>query len=51
MDSIYNLKCSVPKEIPIVFHDGSNNSCQFIRKQLADKFKNQFTRLGENTEK
>ena len=33
--SIYNLKDSVPKNIPIVLHDGSNYDYYFIRKELA----------------
>ena len=31
--SICNLKYSVPKEIPIVFHDGSNYNYHFIIKK------------------
>ena len=38
--SICNLKYSVPKKIPVVFHDGSNNDYYFIIKELAEKFKN-----------
>ena len=34
-DSICNLKYSVPKKVPIVFHNGSNYGYQFIIKQLA----------------
>ena len=41
--SICNLKCSVPKKSPTVYH--------FIIKELADAFKKQFTCLGEDTEK
>ena len=44
--NIYNLKYSVPKEIPIVFHDGSNYDYYFMTKGLAEKFKKQFTCLG-----
>ena len=50
-DSICNLKFRVPKEIPIVFHNGSNYDYHFIIKELTEKFKGQFTCLGENTEK
>ena len=46
--STCNLKYSAPKEIPIVFHNGSNYDYQ---KELADEFKKQFTYLGENTKK
>ena len=33
--SICNLKYSVPKKIPIAFHNGSNYDYQFIIKELA----------------
>ena len=49
--SICNLKYSVPKNIPVVFHNGSNYDYHFIIKELVDEFKKQFTCLGENTEK
>ena len=49
--SICNLKSSVPKETPKVFHNGSNYDYHFIMKELADKFKKGFTCLRENTEK
>ena len=47
MHSICNLKNSVLKKIPIVFHNGSNYYYHFIIKELAG----QFTSLGQNTEK
>ena len=56
--SICNLKYSVPKEIPIVFHNGSeipivfhngsNYDYHFIMKELAEEFEGQLTCLGEN---
>ena len=49
--SIWNLKYSVPKIIPIVFHNECNYDYHFIIKELAEEFKKQFTCLGENTEK
>ena len=49
--SIYNLEYSVPKKIPIAFHNGSNYDYHFIIKELAEEFKKQFTCLGKNTEK
>ena len=49
--SIYNLKNSVPKKVPIVFHNGSNYNYHFIIKELAEEFKKPFTCLGENAEK
>ena len=36
--SICNLEYSVPKKIPIVFHDGSNYGYHFIIKELAEEF-------------
>ena len=41
----------MPKKVPIVFHDELNYDYHFIIKELAKKFKKQFTCLGENTEK
>ena len=49
--SICNLKYSVPKEIPIVFHNESNNDYHFIIKVLAEGSEKQFTFLRENAEK
>ena len=49
--SICNLKYSVRKKIPIVFHNASNYDYNFIIKELAEEFKKQFTCLEENTEK
>ena len=46
----YNLNYKIPKEIPIVFHNGSTYDYRFIIKQLAKKFKGNFDCLGENTE-
>ena len=46
-----NLKCSVPKEISIVFHSWSNYDYHFIIKKLAEEFEGQFSCFGENTEK
>ena len=36
--SICNLKYSVPKNIPIIFHNGSHNDCHFIIKELVEEF-------------
>ena len=46
-----NLRYKVPKEISVVFHNGSTYDYHFIIKQLAEEFKGQFECLGENTEK
>ena len=35
----------------MVFHNGSNYDYHFIKKELAEEFRKQFTCLGENTEK
>ena len=50
MHSICNLKYSVPKRIPTVFHNGCNYDYHFIIKELAEEYK-KFTCLGENKEK
>ena len=49
--SIYNLKYSVSKEVPIVFHNGSNYNYHFIIKKLVEEFEGQFTWLVKNNEK
>ena len=49
--SICNLKYSVPKKIPIAFHNGSNNDYHFIIKELAEEFKKQSTCLRKNSKK
>ena len=49
--SICNLRYKTPKEIPVVFHNGSTYDYHFIIKQLAKEFDSQFECLGENTEK
>ena len=46
-----NVRYKVPKEISLVFHNGSTYDYHFIIKQLAEDFKGQFEYLGENTEK
>ena len=48
---ICNLRCKMPKEIPVVFHHGSTYDYHFIIKELAEKFEGQFECLGENAEK
>ena len=49
--SICNLRYQIPKEIPVVFHNGSTYDYHFIIKQLPREFKGYFHCLGENTEK
>ena len=41
-----DLKYRVPKNIPIAFHNGSNNDYYFIIKEFAEEFKKQFACLG-----
>ena len=40
---ICNLNYTVPKKVPIVFHNGSNCDCHFMIKELDEEFKKQFT--------
>ena len=49
--NICNLRYKVPKEIPIVFHNGSIYDYNFIIKELVKEFEGNFKCLGENTEK
>ena len=49
--NICNLRYKVPKEIPIVFHNGSICDYHFIMKELEKEFDGNFECLGENTEK
>ena len=48
---ISNLRYKIPKEIPVVFHNGSTYDYHFIIKELAEEFEGEFECLGENTEK
>ena len=48
---ICNLRYEIPKEIPIVFHNGSTYNYHFIVKELVKEFDGNFECLGENTEK
>ena len=49
--NICNLRYKVPKEIPIVFHNGSVYDYHFIIKELVKEFEGNFECLGKNTEK
>ena len=49
--NICNLRYKVPKEIPIVFHNGSTYDYHFIINELVKEFNGNFECLGENTEK
>ena len=46
-----NLRYKIPKNIPVIFHNGSTYDYDFIIKELASEFDGNFERLGENTEK
>ena len=48
---IFNLRYKIPKEIQVVFHNGSTYDYHFIIKELAEIFEGEFECLGENTEK
>ena len=45
--SICNLSYKVPKEIPVVIHNGSTYDYHFIIKQLAEEFKGEFEGLRQ----
>ena len=49
--NICNLRHKIPKEIPVVFHNGSTYDYHFIIKELVKEFTGNFDCLGENTEK
>ena len=49
--SICNLRYKTPKNILVVFHNGSINDYQFIINQLAKEINGQLECLRENTEK
>ena len=49
--NICNLRYKIPKEIPVVFHNGSTYDYHFIIKELVKEFEGNFECLGENTEK
>ena len=49
--NICNLRYKIPKEIPVVFHNGFTYDYHFIIKELVKEFGGNFECLGENTEK
>ena len=49
--NICNLKYKVPREIPVVFHNGSTYDYHFIIKELVKEFDRNFECLGKNKEK
>ena len=46
-----NITYKAPKEIPVVFHNGSSYDYHFVIKELAKEFQGKFECLGKNTEK
>ena len=46
-----NLRYKIPKNVPVIFHNGSTYDYHFIIKELACEFEGNFECLGENTEK
>ena len=46
----YNLRYKIPKEIPLVYHNGSTYDYHLIIKELAEEFEGELECLGENTE-
>ena len=49
--NICNLRYKVPREISVVFHNGSIYDYHFIIKELVKEFDGNLECLGENTEK
>ena len=47
----YIHRYKIPKEIPVVFHNGSTYDYHFIIKELVKEFDGNFEYLDENTEK
>ena len=45
------MRYKIPKEIPVVLHNGSTDDYHFIIKELVKEFDGTFECLGENTEK
>ena len=46
-----HLRYKIPKNIPVIFHNGSTYDYHFIIKELACECEGNFECLGENTEK
>ena len=49
--NICNLRYKIPKDIPIIFHNGSTYDYHFIIRELVKEFEGNFECLGEDTEK
>ena len=48
---ICNLRYNTPREIPVVYHNGSSYDYHIVIKGLAEEFEGDFECLGENKEK
>ena len=46
-----SLRYKIPKNIPVIFHNGSTYDYHFIIKKIACEFEGNFECLGENIEK
>ena len=46
-----NLRYKIPKNIPVIFNNGSTYDYHFIIRELQKEFEGNFECLGENTEK
>ena len=46
-----NLRYKIPKNIPVIFHNGSTYDYHFIIRELVKEFEGNFECLEENTEK
>ena len=49
--NICNLRYKIPKEMPIIFRNGSTYDYHFIIKELVKEFEGNFECFGKNTEK
>ena len=50
-NNICNLRYKTPKEIPLLFYNGSKNDYHFIIKNLVEEFEGKFDCLRKNTGK
>ena len=48
---IYSLRYKIPKEVPVVLHNGSTYDYHFMIKKIAEEFERKSGCLVENTEK
>ena len=48
--NVCNLRNKTPKDILVVFHNGSRYDYHFTIKELAEEFDGQFESLGKKTE-